>query len=250
MSIDGTNVLITAGAKHLGAAIAKVFAQRGANTTINYRTSRREAEDLAERLTVDHGGAHIAVQADVTDSKDVTRMISQVESQIGPVDILVNNAGPFSKTPFAEMAEEEWDEVLDANLKAAYLCSAAVAGSMRSNGWGRIINISAVSAFVRNRSIYGLSKASLHTLTESMAFELAPEVTVNAIAPGQILESLQEMSGIDPNWAESVAQRTPLGRLVTRSEVAEIVAELCTEPFDMVTGAVVPIDGGLRLPRF
>lgn len=250
MSIDGTNVLITAGAKHLGAAIAQAFAQRGANTMINYRTSRLEAEDLAERLTADHGGTHIAVQADVTESEAVARMMLEVESQIGPVDILVNNAGPFSKTPFAEMAEGEWDEVLDANLKAAYLCAAAVAGPMKRKGRGRIINVSAVSAFVRNRSIYGLSKASLHTLTESLSLELAPEVTVNAIAPGQILESLQEMSGIDPNWAESVAQRTPLGRLVTRSEVAEIVVELCTEPFDMVTGAVVPIDGGLRLPRF
>jgi NAD(P)-dependent dehydrogenase (short-subunit alcohol dehydrogenase family) len=250
MTVDGRNVLVTAGAKHLGAAIAEVFAERGANVAINYRTSRHEANALEERLTADHGGTHAAVQADVADTADVTRMIQQVESKVGPVNILVNNAGPFSKTPFAELAEDEWDQVLDSNLKAAYLCTAAVVGPMKSNNWGRIINVSAVSAFVRNRSVYGLSKASLHTLTESLALELAPDVTVNAIAPGQILESLQEMSGIDPGWAESVAAKTPLGRLVTRREVAEAVAALCTEPFDMLTGAVVPLDGGLRLPRF
>lgn len=250
MRLDGRNAVVTGGAKHLGVAIVESFAERGANVAINYRNSREEAEALAERLTASHGGTHIAVKGDVTDPDEVSRMVQTVESQLGPVGVLVNNAGPFSKTPFTQMEEAEWDEVLDSNLKAAYLCASAVAPAMKREGWGRIVNISAVSAFVRNRSIYGLSKASLHTLTESLALELAPEVTVNAIAPGQILESLQEMSGIDPNWAESVVARTPLGRLVTRREIAETVAELCTERFDMVTGAVLPVDGGLRLPRF
>jgi NAD(P)-dependent dehydrogenase (short-subunit alcohol dehydrogenase family) len=250
MTMNGRNVLVTAGAKHLGAAIVEAFATRGANSAINYRNSRREAEALAQHLTARYGGTHIVVQADAANKEDVSQMIEQAESHLGSVDILVNNAGPFSKTPFTQMSENEWDEVLDSNLKAAYLCTAAAAPAMRSRGWGRIVNVSAVSAFVRNRSIYGLSKAAIHTLTESLALELAPEVTVNAIAPGQILESLQEMSGIDPTWADSVVAQTPLGRLVTRKEVAEIVVELCTEPFDMVTGVVVPIDGGLRLPRF
>jgi len=250
MTVDGRNVLVTAGAKHLGAAIAEAFATRGANSAINYRSSRQEAEEFAEQLRAKYGGTHIALQADVAKKEDVTRMINEAESHLGSVDVLINNAGPFSKTPFMEMAEDEWDKVLDSNLKAAYLCAAAAAPAMKQRGWGRIVNLSAVSAFVRNRSIYGLSKAAIHTLTESLALELAPEVTVNAIAPGQILESLQEMSGIDQSWAESVTAQTPLGRLVTRQEVADIVVELCTEPFDMVTGVVVPIDGGLRIPRF
>ena len=250
MTVNGRNVLVTAGAKHLGAAIVEAFAKRGANSAINYRNSRQEAVALAEQLRARYGGNHIVLQADVAKKEDVTRMINEAESRLGSVDVLVNNAGPFSKTPFTEMAENEWDEVLDSNLKAAYLCAAAAAPAMRRRGWGRIVNVSAVSAFVRNRSIYGLSKAAMHTLTESLALELAPEVTVNAIAPGQILESLQEMSGIDQSWAESVTARTPLGRLVTRQEVADIVVELCAETFDMVTGVVVPIDGGLRIPRF
>lgn len=250
MSLDGRTVLVSAGARHLGAQIVEAFAEKGANVAINYRSSRGEAEALAERLTAEYGGTHIAVQADVGFGADVNRMVETVDSRLGPVTVLVNNAGPFSKTPYVDMEETEWDDVIDSNLKASYLCAAAVAPAMKSEGWGRIINISAVSAYVRNRSVYGLSKASLHTLTESLALELGPEVTVNAIAPGQIAESLEEMSGIDPTWAESVAASTPLGRLVTRREVAELVTLLCTEPFDMVTGVVLPVEGGLRLPRF
>lgn len=250
MSVDGRNVLVTAGARHLGARIVEAFAAGGANIAVNYRGSREQAEALALEMTTRHGGRHIAVQADVSGSAEVARMIDEIESELGGVDVLVNNAGPFSKTPFIEMGEEEWDQVLDSNLKASYLCAAAVAPGMRARGWGRIINISAVSAYVRNRSIYGLSKAAVHTLTESLAIELGPEVTVNAVAPGQIAESLEEMSGIDPGWAEEVASRTPLRRLVTREEVAEMIVAVCGEQFDTVTGHVLPMDGGLRLPRF
>lgn len=250
MSLDGKTVLVSAGARHLGAQIVEAFAEKGANVAINYRNSRDEAEALAQRITTDYSGNHMSVQADVSSRDHVRRMIETVGSRLGPVGVLVNNAGPFSKTPYIEMQEAEWDEIIDSNLKASYLCASAVAPGMKAEGWGRIINISAVSAFVRNRSVYGLSKASLHTLTESLALELGPEVTVNAIAPGQIAESLEEMSGIDPTWADSVAASTALGRLVTRKEVAELVTILCTQPFDMVTGVVLPVEGGLRLPRF
>jgi NAD(P)-dependent dehydrogenase (short-subunit alcohol dehydrogenase family) len=100
---------------------------------------------------------------------------------------------------------------------------------------------------VRNRSIYGLAKSSVETLTEQLAVELGPEITVNAVAPGQIEESLIEMAGIDPVWAEEVVRRTPLRRLVTRGEVAQMVAMLCSSTFDGVTGVTIAIDGGLRL---
>lgn len=248
--MDGRNVLVTAGARHLGARIAEVFAAKGADVAVNYRGSRDEAEELAESMKARHGGNHMAVQADVSSRTDVSRMIDDVESRFGGIDVLVNNAGPYSKTPFLELQEDEWDQVVDSNLKASYLCASAVAPGMRSRGWGRIVNISAVSAYVRNRATYGLSKAALHTLTESLAVELGPEITVNAVAPGQIAESLEEMSGIDPGWAEAVAGQTPLGRLVTREEVAEMIVSICGSQFDMVTGHVLPMDGGLRIARF
>jgi NAD(P)-dependent dehydrogenase (short-subunit alcohol dehydrogenase family) len=120
---------------------------------------------------------------------------------------------------------------------------------MKASGWGRVINLSAVSAAVRNRSIYGLAKAALEILTEELALELAPQVTVNAIAPGQIRESLEDMAGYNPEWARTVTEKTPLGRLVTRQEVADMVTLLCTPAFDMITGATIHMDGGLRLPQ-
>lgn len=168
----------------------------------------------------------------------------------GPIDVLVNNTGPYGMTPFTEMGEDEWDRVWDGNAKATYLVTRSVVAGMRASGWGRIVNISAVSAFVRNRSIYGLAKAAVGVLTEELALELAPEITVNAIAPGQILESLDDLGEFAAGWAEEVTARTPAGRLATRAEVAEVVYLLCTPAFDLVTGSVIPVDGGLRLPRF
>jgi len=153
-------------------------------------------------------------------------------------------------TPFMDMDEDEWDRVWDGNAKATYLATRSVVVGMQASGWGRIVNISAVSAFVRNRSIYGLAKAAVGILTEELALELAPEITVNAVAPGQILESLEDLGEFAADWAEAVTARTPAGRLATRAEVAEIVYLLCTPAFDLVTGSVIPVDGGLRLPRF
>jgi NAD(P)-dependent dehydrogenase (short-subunit alcohol dehydrogenase family) len=148
------------------------------------------------------------------------------------------------------MTETEWDSVWDANVKATYLAVKEVIPGMRAAGWGRIINLSAVSAYVRNRSIYGLAKSAIVTLTEQLALELAPEITVNALAPGQILESLEDLGEFSTDWAKQVTARTPAGRLVTRAELAELVYSLCTPAFAMVTGVTIPVDGGLRLPRF
>jgi NAD(P)-dependent dehydrogenase (short-subunit alcohol dehydrogenase family) len=103
---------------------------------------------------------------------------------------------------------------------------------------------------VRNRSIYGLAKSAIVTITEQLALELAPEITVNAVAPGQIVESLDDLGEFSADWAQRVTARTPMKRLVTRRELAEVVYLLCTPAFDMVTGVTIPVDGGLRLPSF
>ncbi len=248
--LHGKKALVTAGAGKLGAEICLAFAVAGASVAVNYRNSRDEALELVDRITELFGGSHVAVGADVSSTQDVARMVDETRTALGCLDILVNNTGPFSKKPFVDLAQDEWDTVFESNVTATYACSAAVAPGMRQAGWGRIINVSAVSAYVRNRSIYGLSKATIHTLTESLALELGPEITVNAVAPGQIAESLDEMAGIDKEWAESVVAFTPAGRLVTRAEVADLVVSFCFPAFDMVTGQVVAIDGGLRLPRF
>lgn len=250
MQLTDAHVLITGSSRNLGREIARAFARRGASVAVNYHRSADAAGELVTELADLGGGGHLAVAGDVSTVEGAEAAVGTALDAWGSVEVLVNNAGPYSKTPYLELPEEDWDRVWDTNVRAAYLCARAAAPAMRAAGWGRVVNLSAVSASVRNRSVYGLAKASTETLTEQLALELAPEVTVNAVAPGQIAESLAEMAGIDPAWAGEVIAATPLRRLVTRREVAELVVALCTPTFDTVTGATIPADGGLRLPRF
>jgi NAD(P)-dependent dehydrogenase (short-subunit alcohol dehydrogenase family) len=181
---------------------------------------------------------------------NVTAMVEGVMDRFGTIDILVNNAGPYGATPLATADEDEWDRVVDANLKGVWLCTRAVAPHMERTGWGRIVNLSAVSASVRNRGAYGLAKAALEVLTEELAWELAPYATVNAIAPGQIEDSLDELAVVAPDWAGAVVDRTPRGRLVTRQELAEVVVAICGDAFSSMTATTLRLDGGLGLNTF
>lgn len=231
--------------------MARRLAEAGIAVAVNYRTSQQEAEAVVATLPPVGHGAHTAVRGDVAVPGDATRVAAEAARALGgPIDILVNNAGPYAATPFVELDEAEFDRIWNANTKAAYLMARATAPAMREQGWGRIVNVSASSAFVRNRSIYGLANAAMITLTEELAVELAPEVTVNAVAPGQIQESLDELAEHVPEWAEEVIAATPRARLATRREIADIVLLLCGPVFDSVTGVTVPVDGGLRLNTF
>jgi NAD(P)-dependent dehydrogenase (short-subunit alcohol dehydrogenase family) len=153
-------------------------------------------------------------------------------------------------TPLTELEEADWDTVWDVNVKAAQLATRELAPAMRAAGWGRIVLLSAGSAYLRNHSVYGLAKQAVAFLAEELALELGPEVTVNAVAPGQIAESADDIAEHDPDFVRRATAATPAGRLVRRGEVAELVALLCSPPFDLVTGATLPVDGGWRLQRF
>ena len=121
---------------------------------------------------------------------------------------------------------------------------------MKESGWGRIVNMAAGSAYISNHSVYGLAKASVITLTEELALELGPEITVNAVAPGQIAESAPDISEIDPTFVDRAIEHSPGARLVTRAEVADLIAWLCSPAADMITGHTIPIDAGWRFNRF
>jgi NAD(P)-dependent dehydrogenase (short-subunit alcohol dehydrogenase family) len=242
--------LVTAASRNLGASIAGSLARHGATVAINYHTSSAEAQSLVDRLRDQTGRHHVAIEADVADASSVRRLVEEAASRLGGLDVLVNNAGPFSMTPYEKLSSDVWDQIVNTNLKAAYVASATAAAHMRSRGWGRIVNISAGSAYIRNHSVYGLAKSALMMLTQELALELAPEITVNAVAPGQIVESTADIAEIDPTFVDRAITHTPLKRLVGREEVAELVAYMCSPLLDFATGVTIPFDGGWRLNRF
>jgi NAD(P)-dependent dehydrogenase (short-subunit alcohol dehydrogenase family) len=244
MFLSGRTALVTGSSRNLGAVIAERLAAHGATVAVTYRQSEEAARELVARLP---GRGHVAVGGDL---EDPAPLVAAAHEALGRVDVLVHNAGPFSMTPFAEMGEGEWDTIWDVNVKAAYLAARALAPAMRAAGWGRIVLLSAGSAYLRNHSIYGLAKQALAFLAEELALELGPEITVNAVAPGQIAESADDIAEFDPSFVERAIAHTPAGRLATRAEVAELVAALCGPSFDMVTGVTLPVDGGWRLQRF
>ena len=242
--------MVTGASRNLGAAIAQSLAAHGANVAVNYHASAQAATQLVEQLRTETGLQHVAVPGDVSKPAGVREMVAKAVEELGGVDVLVNNAGPFSMTPYSQLPEEEWDRIWDVNVKAAYMTSRLVAPGMRERGWGRIVNVSAASAYLRNHSVYGLAKDALIFLTEELAVELGPEVTVNAVAPGQIAESAEDIAELDATFVERALSSTPAGRLVRRSEVAEVICELCGPKFEMLTGATLPLDGGWRFHRF
>lgn len=244
--LEGHTALVTASSRNLGAAIASAMAARGATVVVTYHQSREAAEVLVAGLP---GENHDAVYADTSSADGISAMVADAVAAVPrPIDIVINNSGPFSMDPFVELEPTEWDRIWTANVKAAFLTSKMLVPGM--GGWGRIVNVSAGSAYLRNHSIYTLSKDAMITFTEALAVEVAPQVNVNCVAPGQIAESADDIAEFDPSFVERSIDATPLGRLVTRAEVASIVAELCAPRFDAVTGATIPIDGGWRLRTF
>ena len=251
LSMETRRVLVTGASQNLGSRIARRFARAGATVGICANRSLARAEALAEELENETGRSHPVLRADLGGTEGAEALAeAALEAFDGRVDVLVNNAGPFSATPFLKLPTEEWQRTMDANLTAAFILSRELIPAMKDAGWGRVVNLSAGSAFLANHATYGLAKEALGTLTASLALEAGPEVTVNAVAPGQIEESGPDISLIDPTFVSRAIERTPTGRLVTRDEVAEMIVALCTPVFDQVTGVVLPLDGGWRLNRF
>jgi NAD(P)-dependent dehydrogenase (short-subunit alcohol dehydrogenase family) len=244
--LDGKVALVTGASSGTGVDIARTLAARGARVGVHYRQGRDGAEAVV-RAIAEAGGQAVAVQADVARGDDVRRMVDEVERSLGPVAVLVNNAGPFGDTPFRTVSETDWDYLMNANLKSAFLAAQRVAPGMERTGWGRIVNVGATSALVRSHGVYGLAKAALLHLTESLAVELAPKITVNAVVPSQIASPRTDRLVA---YKRAAIAATPLGRLVTQQEIADMVALICSSAFDIVTGRTIIMDGGRSLPVF
>jgi 3-oxoacyl-[acyl-carrier protein] reductase len=238
-ALEGQVALITGAAKRIGRDITLRLAAEGAAVVVNYATSKAEADAVVREIGA--GGARaMAIQADVSKRADVDRMFAAVEREFGRLDILVNNAGIFFQAEFESLTDEQWDRIMDANLKSQFLCAQAAAPIMKRNGRGRIINISSLGGLLAWPSYthYCVSKAGSIMLTRCLARALAPEILVNSIAPGTI-----QFPGEPPD--EEYIRRVPLHRTGTGNDIAGTVAYLATA--DFVTGQVIAVDGGRLL---
>ena len=241
MTLNGRIALVTGGAKRLGREIALALGRAGADVAISYHSSAAEAAKTEAALT-SLGRRAIALPCDVRSGTAVHGLVEQVSDRLGPIDVLVANAGVFSRTPLDEATEAAWDLHLDTNAKGSFLAAQEVALRMRERGGG-IIFIADVAGLRpwRNYVPYSVSKAAVVALTRALAIELAPEIRVNAVAPGPVLLP----HDFDAAATERAVARTLLHRTGRPSDVAEAVLYLATAEY--VTGVVLPVDGGRHL---
>ena len=234
----GKVALITGAPKRIGRSVALRLASEGADVIVNYRGSKPEADEVVAQI-VAMGRRATAIQADVAKKDQVDAMFAAVENEFGRLDILVNNAGMFFSAKFEELTEEQWDRIMGTNLKAQYLCSQAAAPMLRRSGGGRIVNFASLGGLLAwpNYTHYCVSKAGVIMLTRCLSRALAPEITVNAIAPGTI-----SFPGDAPEIAEDFIRRAPLKRTGTPKDIEDAVVYLVQAAF--VTGQVMVVDGG------
>lgn len=236
--------IVTGGGRGIGKAVALKLADLGAGVAV-VDLGIEDAENTASDIR-QMGGRAIALSGNVASVHDVEEFVKKVSEEFGRIDILVNNAGITRDTLLVRMKDEDWDAVINVNLKGTFLCTRAVAKIMMKQRFGRIVNISSVVGLMGNagQANYGASKAGVIGLTKTVARELASRnVTVNAIAPGFIATSMTDV--LPENVKESLMQQIPLGRLGAPEDIANAVAFLVSDAASYITGQTIAVDGGM-----
>jgi len=239
--------VVTGSSKGIGAGIAERLGADGCDVVVNYRSSEQAAEETVDAIE-DVGGSAIAVQADVTDPEQVEQMREKANEAFGQVDVLVNNAGITQDVRFTEMSHEQWDVILDVHLDGAFHATQAFYDDLAAAEEGRLINLSSIVGKGGNfgQANYATAKAGIFGFTRTLALELAPEgSTANCVAPGFIRTEMVE--AIPERIKDDIREDTPLGRLGTVEEIAEVVTFLASDRSSFITGEVIDANGGKDL---
>ncbi|HET6477594.1 MAG TPA: 3-oxoacyl-[acyl-carrier-protein] reductase [Dehalococcoidales bacterium] len=242
MDLSGKVAIVTGSARGIGREIALRLAEAGANIVISDIAGAESAAEEIKKM----GRRSLAVTADVSSAADVANLVEKTAGELGRIDILVNNAGIARDQLLLRMSDEDWEVVLNVNLKSVFLCTRAVLRPMIKQRWGRIISISSIVGIVGNpgQANYASSKAGIIGFTKTIAREVGSRgITVNAIAPGFIVSKMTDQ--LSEEQKGEMLKRIPLGSLGTPRDVAEAVAFLASEEARYITGQVLGVDGGL-----
>lgn len=251
--LDGRVAIVTGSSRGIGRAIAIVFAREGAKVVVNYRTQREKAREVVERIQ-DAGGQAVAFQADVGDKQAVDRMVKVAVEAFGGVDILVNNAGLLrgGGTPLVELKDEDFDAMVNTNVKGILYCTQAVVPHMMQQRYGKIVNMSSVGGIGTSlhsaSHLYGATKGAVNLLTKRFALELGPYgINVNAIAPGLIRTDMPRGDKSAQEWEDRMKQSaasTMLRRVGEPRDIASVALFFASNEASFITGQVIAVDGG------
>jgi len=242
-AIENKIAIVTGGAGGIGSAIVQRLAREGAKIAVADIDGQAAQERAAEVIATK--GDAVSIVADVTNKQSVERMVKATKDRWGRIDILVNVAGGADRKPVVDMTAQDWDHIVDMNLKSVFLCSQAVLPTMLKQKYGKIVNISSIYGFTGNatRSSYAAAKAGVATFTKSLALEVVHDgINVNAVAPGRITTPRVRSHYSDQAWAEAVAQ-IPMGRTGTPEEIASAVLFLVTDENKYITGQTIHVNG-------
>jgi len=250
MGFEGLRVLVTGSTRGIGRATAAAFLAQGATVAVH----GRRAEDVA-RVVDDLGGARLgAVSGDLSTRSTCYQVVEAAIGELGGLDILVNNAGVFAEGPIDEVSEDDYDRLMSTNVKGVFFCSQAAVPALRA-ARGSIVNVSSESGLVGNlnTALYCASKGAVTNLTRSLAFELAPDVRVNAVCPGATMTDMVTGQADDPDGGSPDYQElidfTPMKRIAEPQEIADAILYLANPAAKFVTGSMLSIDGGSTATR-
>ncbi len=247
MTLEGKTVLVTGGARGIGRAITLAFAKSGADVAFTYRSSGQLAESLVSEVRA-MGRKVLPLEADATSMKSAVEVVEKVVAEFKRLDVLVNNAGITKDNLLLRMSEEDWDSVIQTNLKSVFNYTKAAARTMMGQRYGKIINLSSVVGLKGNagQSNYAASKAGIIGFTKSIAKELASRnILVNAVAPGYIDTDMT--AALTEEQRKAVIDAIPLKRVAKPDDVAKVVLFLASPDADYITGQVVSVDGGMSV---